>query len=212
MQSTTLLVAIAVDTMEVADEDHPGPLCEPRLRKGFELLLWQVTPEKRVGVFQPNLDLFNKPGTQWQKAQGRLRHIVFYHASEPKIISIPAVDLVTVAEDVSTAIPPESIIGAPGKKPAPMTGQEVFVVAFDEADAASQFLGCAPGKKTVVNGAFITRQGNPQIEDIAEKNDILRALFKGPKHSKECAVVAQSLIDMCVADNEHRQSWFKLQI
>jgi hypothetical protein len=25
-------------------------------------------------------------------------------------------------------------------------------------------------------------------------------------------VVAQSLIDMCVADNEHRQSWFKLQI
>jgi hypothetical protein len=25
-------------------------------------------------------------------------------------------------------------------------------------------------------------------------------------------VVAQSLVDMCVADNEHRQSWFKLQI
>jgi hypothetical protein len=25
-------------------------------------------------------------------------------------------------------------------------------------------------------------------------------------------VVAQSLIDMCVADNEHRQSWFRSQI
>jgi hypothetical protein len=93
-----------------------------------------------------------------------------------------------------------------------MTGHEVFVVAFDEADAASQFLGCAPGKKTVVNGAFIARQSNPQIEDIAEKDDILRALFKGPKHTKKYAVVAQSLIDMCVADNEHRQSWFRSQI
>ena len=55
----------------------------------------------------------------------------------------------------------------------------------------------------MVNRVFIARQGNPQIEDIAEKNDILGAFFEGPKHVKKCAVVAQSLIDMCIADNEH---------
>ena len=196
VQSTALLVAIAVGAMKVADEDHPGPLCEPRLCKGFELPLWQITPEKRIGVFQPYLDLFDEPGPQWQPAQGRLRQVVFYRAPEPKIISIQAVDLVTVAEDVSTPILPESSICAPGEKTAFTAGQEVFVVAFDEADAAAQLLVCAPGKKTVVNSAFITRQGYPQIEDIAEKNDILRAFFEGPKHVKKCAVVAQSLIDM----------------
>jgi hypothetical protein len=204
VQRSTLLVAIVVCAMKVADEDHPGPLCEPRLCKGFELLLWQITPEKRVGVFQPDLDLFDEPGSQRQPAQDRLRQVVFYRAPEPKIISIQAVDLVTVAEDVSTTILPKSTICAPGEKTAFMAGQEVFVVAFDEADAAAELLVCAPGEKTVVNSAFITRQGNPQIEDITEKNDILRALFEGPQHVKKCAVVAESLIDMGIADNEHR--------
>ena len=147
--------------MKVADEDHPCPLCKPRLCKGLELLLWQITPEKRVGVFQPDFYLFDEPGSQRQPAQGRLRQVIFYHAPEPKIIFIQAVDLVTVAEDVSTPILPESTICAPGEKPTLVAGQEVFVVAFDEADAAAQLLGCAPGKKTVVNSAFITRQGNP---------------------------------------------------
>jgi hypothetical protein len=212
MQSATLLVTIAVRVMKVADENHSCPLCKPRLCKSFKLLLWQIPPEKRVGVFQPDLYLFDEPGPQRQPAQGRLRQVVFYQAPKPKIISIQAVDLVTVAEDVSTTILPESTISAPGEKTAFMAGKEVFVVALDEADATAQLLRCAPGKKTVVNGAFITRQGNPQIEDIAEKNDILRALFKGPQHTKKCAVVAQSLIDMCIAYNEHRQCCFRFQI
>lgn len=204
MQRSTLLVAIAVCAMKVADEDHPCPLCEPCLCEGFELLLWQITPEKRVGVFQPDPDLFNEPGPQRQHAQSRLRQVVFYRAPEPEIISVQAVDLVTMAEDVSTTILPESTIRAPGKKPALMARQEIFVVALDEADTAAQLLGCTPGKKATVNGAFVSRQGNPQIEDIAEKDDILRGLFKSPKHTKKCAVVAQGLIDMCIAYDEHR--------
>ena len=50
---------------------------------------------------------------------------------------------------------------------------------------------------------LIAGQSNPQVKNITEKNDILVVFFQNLKHPKKFDMVADGLIYVGIADNDH---------
>jgi hypothetical protein len=119
-----------------------------------------------------------------------------------------AVDAIAMAKKVAFDIPPPGKVGTPREGCGASAGEKKFVVALDEADAAMRFLPAAPGQKGTMLRIFITRQGNPEIKDVTEKDHIPRAAFQGGQHVKKTLAIRRGAANVRIRNHDQGRRVF----
>ncbi len=106
-------VLVAIHAVKMAHKNCARAFPEAVLGKGFNLLCGKVFAKISIGLLYPDLQVFDKPGTEWKKTQDLFCYAFFGHFSKRKIVAVQTVDLVAVAEHGTVLILPKSFIGAP---------------------------------------------------------------------------------------------------
>ena len=104
---------VAIHAVKMAHKNCAPAFPEAVFGKGFNLLYGKMFSKIQVGLFYPDLQVFDKPGAEWKKTQDLFCYAVFGYFPKRKIVAIQTVDLVAVAEHGAVLILPKSIIGAP---------------------------------------------------------------------------------------------------
>jgi hypothetical protein len=194
--------------VKMADEYSGHPLGKARLRKGLQQIQRQRFPKGRVGLFQTTFDGVYQVGPHRQPPDNRFRDRILGQSPEGEIVSIVVVDAIAVAKKMAFDIPPPGKVGTPRESRGVAADEKKFVVAFNEADAAMRFLPAAPGQKGKMLRIFITRQGNPEIEDVTEKNHIPRTAFQGGQHVKKSVAIRRVAANVRIRNHDQRHGVF----
>ena len=89
----------------------------------------------------------------------------------------------------------------PGKRIGVRLRDEEFVIAFDKADLQFRGMPAAPIGKTFLFGNFVSVKRDPELEDVAEKNDSRRfPRSQGIQHAEKTDGFLRSALKMRVRD------------
>ncbi|MBC2737807.1 MAG: hypothetical protein HF981_25840 [Desulfobacteraceae bacterium] len=113
-----------------------------------------------------------------------------------------------MAKKMAFDIPPPWKVGTPREGRGASAGEKKFVVALDEPDAAMRFLPAAPGQKGTMLRIFITRQGNPEIKDVTEKDHIPRTAFQSGQHVKKSVTIRRIAANVRIRNHDQRHGVF----
>jgi hypothetical protein len=190
--------------MEVPQKYPRRPPEELLFRKLTQLIDRKRFPKGLIGAFQSILDATGQHGAQRQPLKNTSGNGILGQFSENEIIAVTAVDAVAVAEKIAVGLLPPGQMGTPSKGLRMMLGKKKFVVAFYEAYPALALLSLAPGEEGTMQIVFIARQGDPQLENVTQKNHIPGALLQNGQHFEKRCGISFAVADMGIRDNHQR--------
>lgn len=201
MKRTFQIGNILVGLVKMSGEDGMDTPAEVPVGKARDLRLGQSLSKRAVCGFEPAFKKMGDP-PEGQSRQNAPHNGAPDEASESQIAQIPVIDQVTMAE--KDGIPVDTACGCiPGKGISPVCTQVEFMVARHESDGSAAPLPAAPGEEPVMVDGLISGKGNPQIEDIAEKHDIMIRFFNLLQEFPECRDVVECGVDMGIRNDQH---------